>query len=149
MLYVNGLDWTERRMATQLPDVIAMLFADDIHRDPITKKCFVLGTYSSIAAPVFPWKQTALIVYLAFTGGKGTIPFRMRLVNANGTQPPIFESEMVIHFPDPAAVVEPGFYHPNVVFPQAGEYHFELLSDGQLLGERRLFLRFGSLNGRR
>jgi hypothetical protein len=63
MLEEHDNGWTERRMATQLPDVIAMLFADDVHRDPITKKCFVLGTYSSIAAPVFPWKQTALILH--------------------------------------------------------------------------------------
>lgn len=103
-------------MAIQLPDVIAMVFADDIHHDPTTKKRFILGTYSSIAAPVFPWRQTALIVYLAFTDGTGPVPLKIRLVDAKGAQPAIFESELVMHFPDPAAVLERSFVQTDVVF---------------------------------
>lgn len=136
-------------MATiRLPDVIALLFADDVHQDLATGKFSILGTYSSLTGSVFPWLQPALIVYLAFTEGSGTVPMKIRLVDVNEKRPVIFESDAVIHFSDPTATSEHAFFQSNVLFPEAGEYRLQLIASGQLIGERRLFLWLGSSNGR-
>ncbi|MBL8793468.1 MAG: hypothetical protein JNM56_06170 [Planctomycetia bacterium] len=117
-------------MATiQLPDVIALLFADDVHHDLATGKFSILGTYSSLAGSVFPWMQPALIVYLAFTDGSGTVPMKIRLVDADEIRPAIFESDAVIHFSDPTATSEHAFFQNNVLFPEAGEYRLQLIRE--------------------
>lgn len=136
-------------MATiHVPDVIALLFADDVHHDLATGKFSIMGTYSSITAPVFPWQQPALLVYMAFTDGRGKTPMTLRLVDASQSRPAIFESNAVMHFSDPAATSEHAFYQDNMLFPEAGEYRLQLLAGGQLLRERRLFLWLSSSNGR-
>jgi hypothetical protein len=136
-------------MATiRLPDVIALLFADDIYHDLANGKFSIMGTYSSIIAPVFPWRQPALLVYMAFTDGRGKIPMTLRLVDAGQSRPAIFESNAVMRFSDQAAASEHAFYQDNVVFPEAGEYLLQLLAAGQLLRERRLFVWRRSTNGR-
>jgi hypothetical protein len=132
----------------QPPDVLAMVLADDIHRDTDTGKFFILGTYATITAPAFPWTQPALIVYLAFTDGRGQTPLSIRLVDVEEARPPVFESNALLNFSDPLAVIEMAFYQPEVIFPQLGEYRLQLFGAGQFLRERRLFVLFAPTNGR-
>jgi len=124
----------------QAPDVLAMLFADDIHRETASGKFSILGTYDTVAAPSFPWTLPALIMYLALTDGRGQTPMTIRLVDVDELRPPIFESQATIDFSDPLSVVEMAFFETNVLFPGPGEYRVQLFAFGQFIRERRLLL---------
>src|SRR5262245_60050270 len=132
----------------QLPDVFSMLFAEDIHRDSYSRKFTLLGIYSTVGAPSFPWKQT-LLVYLAFSDGLGKWPLTIRLVEATEEQAPLFTRDREVYFPNPLTVVEIAFIEPEVVFPKAGEYRLQLFISGTLVRERRLSIAFAPMNGRR
>lgn len=132
----------------RLPDVLALILADDVHHDLATGKFSILGTYSALAAAVFPWLQPALLVYMAFTDGRGKIPMTLRLVDAGQSRPAIFESNAVMYFSDPVATSEHAFYQENVLFPEPGYYLLQLFAAGQLLRERRLLVWRSSSNGR-
>lgn len=45
------------------PVVQSMILADWIHRDAVTGKYFILGTYNRMASPIFPTPQSALHIY--------------------------------------------------------------------------------------
>jgi hypothetical protein len=132
----------------QIPDVLAMVVAEDVHRSNASGMFSILNTYSTIFAPTFPWTHKILIVYLAFTEGRGKVPMTMRLVDVNQIKPPIFEIDSVQYFSNPTYVVEKAFFQTDVVIPAAGEYRLQLLSSGEILRERRLYVVAGNMNGR-
>jgi hypothetical protein len=122
----------------QPPDVLAMVLADSILRDVVTGKFFIQGTYSVIVAHHFPHTHPSIVAYVAITSGHGQTPIRLRLVDAEDSRDPIFESDLVFNFADPLVVAEMVIGAPNVVFPDAGEHRLQLFGAGQLLLERRI-----------
>src|SRR5438093_5222055 len=87
--------------------VLAMILCDNIHRDPATGKFFILGTYSFLGvADQFPWTHPIILVYVALTDGRGPVPLRLRLIDVDEENPPIFETEETIDFDDPIETIE-------------------------------------------
>jgi len=131
-----------------LPDVLAMLFADDVHRDSVSGKYTVLGTYATLGVPFFPWTQDAVIVYLAFTDAEGKFSLRLRVIDAAQKAPPLIQQESILYLSQPRMVAERAFVLINLQFPEPGEYRVQLFSDGHLIRERSLKLMKASVNGR-
>jgi len=65
------------------PYVLAMLICDAIWKDPSTGKSFLLGTFSSIAATVFPVVHPVMGIYIVLTDGRGKVPIKLQLVSAD------------------------------------------------------------------
>jgi hypothetical protein len=86
-------------------------------------------------------------VYLAFTEAKGAFPLSVRLIDADETQPPLFERTEVVQFSNPRTVVELAFFEVDVHFPSPGEYLLQLLRNDVQFFERRLLLFRASPNG--
>jgi hypothetical protein len=128
----------EEKVEQQWPDVIAMVVADGVHQDPATGKFFILGTYSAIGALGFPCRHGPLIVYMTLTDGRGETPLKMCLVDVDEEREPVFEDETTVNFSDPTQVLEIVFMHPQVTFPEPGEYRLKLFGAGEFLRERRL-----------
>jgi hypothetical protein len=128
------------RVKQQWPDVVAMLVADVVHREPVTGKFTILGTYSVIGATGFPCTHPVLCVYLALTDGHGKTTMRVRLIDADEERAPVFESEVTVEFASPTDFIEQIFFSANVVFPEPGEYRLQLFGAGEFLRERRLFV---------
>ncbi len=124
----------------QWPDVLAMILADMVYRDRASGKFFVLGTYSTIAARVFPCNHPSIMVYLSLTDGRGETPLNLRLVDVDESRPPVFETESVVNFVDPTDVIEMVLVEHDVLLPQPGEYRLQLSGAGQFLRERRLWV---------
>ena len=129
-------------------DVLALLFAEDVHQDLATNRFSIIGSYSSIEAASFPWTEPVIIVYFAVTEGQGRVPLIFRLVDAAGQHAPVWTHALFVDFSNPRLVVEMAFYEIDVVFPEAGEYRLEMYAHGQLIRERRLYLWPVSPNGR-
>jgi hypothetical protein len=122
------------------PLALALVVCDAIWTDPWTGKRTIIGTFSTIQARHFPAKHPILSVYAAFTDGRGKVPIRLVLVDANEENEPLFSAEAEIEFDDPRVVVELALVSNNVTFPTPGEYRLQLYSGSHPLLERRILL---------
>jgi hypothetical protein len=124
----------------QPPDVLAMVIAKAVHRDVATNRCFIQETFHVLGSPTFPLAQPYLVVYVALTEGYGTTRLKLRLVDVDEIHPPLFELEAVVNFSDPLVIAEVVFAREEVIFPEPGEYRFQLSAAGEPLRERRLHI---------
>jgi hypothetical protein len=129
---------SDEKLGMPGPVVLAMVICDAIHQDPATKKCTLLGTFSTITARSFPVVHPALAVHLALTDGRGKTHIRLTLISSDDEQQVLFSQEGVIQFADPRVVAEINFGIRNLSIPHPGEYRVQVLGNGELLGERRL-----------
>jgi hypothetical protein len=115
-----------------------MVICDAIHQDPATKKCTLLGTFSTITARSFPVVHPGLAIHVALTEGRGHTRIRLTLVSSTDEQQVLFTQEGVIQFADPRVVAEINFGIRNLTIPGPGEYRFQIFGNDELLAERRL-----------
>jgi len=132
-----------------MPELLALLTADDVYQEPRTGKHTVFGTYNHLYAPSFPWTQRVFVVFLAFTDCQGKVSLALRLIDKEELRPPVLQNEIDLWFANPLKVVELPFYGTNLVFPEPGEYRLQIYAAGQLLGEKRLVVLRGSMNSKR
>lgn len=123
-----------------VPYPLAMMICDMIYADPGTGKISLLGCFSNVFAPRFPAKHPMLFVYAAITDGRGKTPLTLKLVDANEDREPIFQAENEVEFIDPRAIVDLTLGIQNLIFPEPGEYRFQLFAGSEFLIERRLLL---------
>jgi hypothetical protein len=122
------------------PYPLAMVVCDNIHRDPGTGKPFLLGCFSVIHAKEFPAIHPLLALYVSVTNGRGTVPFKVQLVDANEERDPIWVVEDEVEFADPRMVVDIYFLLCNLTFVEPGEYRFQLFASNEFLMERRVLV---------
>jgi hypothetical protein len=123
------------------PVLLAMVMADSVQRDPLTRKFSILGAFDTISAPSFPCRHSGVAVYLSLTGGRGLVPFVLKLVDVDETRPPVLALEDALRFADPMSWVESSFEFHGPVFPEPGDYRFQFFAAGEMLRELRLKLR--------
>ncbi len=126
--------------STTEPQYLGMVLCDNVLRDPDTGKYYLLGTSTHTFARSFPARYRRMCVYVALTGIHGSCPITIQAVRADseaGEDVQIGEAKGTIQAPDPLAVAEITLKINNLVFPRAGQYHFQLLAGSSLLGERR------------
>jgi hypothetical protein len=129
---------SDDKMGRPAPVVLAMVICDAIHQDPATRKCTLLGTFSTIRARQFPVRHPQLSVHIALTDGHGRTRIRLSLVGIEEGRPPLFNGEGAIDFTDPRTVAELNFTIGNLAFPTPGEYRLQVYGNDELLMERRL-----------
>jgi len=122
------------------PYPLAMVIADAIWRDPATGKRTILGCFSSIGAKEFPVVHPQLAVYVALTDGRGTVPFKIQMVDVDDEAEPIFQAEAEVEFGDPRMAVEMDFHFGGITLPHAGEFRIQLIASGEFLLERRIIV---------
>lgn len=132
------LGMSDERLGPPGPVILAMVICDAIHQDPATRKCTLLGTFSTISASKFPVVHPGLAVHVAMTEGRGKTRIRLSLVSSDEEQRVLFTQEGVIQFADPRVVAEINFGIRNLEFPRPGEYRVQIHANDELLGERRL-----------
>src|SRR6266404_418186 len=124
----------------QVPYALAMIIADQIYMDPATGKRSILGCFSAIQAHSFPAAYPIICVAVQLTDGRGKVPLRFRLVDAD-EEMTIFESDtMELDFVDPRAIIELGIFIHNATFATPGEYRLQLRANDEMVMERRLIL---------
>jgi hypothetical protein len=127
----------DEKLGQPPPLVQSMLLADWIHRDAVTGKYFILGTYNRMASPIFPTPQSALHIYLTIIEAHGVTVLRLRVVDVDDVYGPIHESAHPVDLPDPNRVYE-FTCNVGVVFPAPGDYRIQLFAGADMLRELRL-----------
>ncbi|MGW8257519.1 MAG: DUF6941 family protein, partial [Thermoguttaceae bacterium] len=110
------------------PIALAMVICDAIWIDPSTKKRTLLGVFSDIAAKNFPAVHPILAAHVSLTDGQGLIPIKMRLIDADEENTPLFEVEMELDFPDRRAILDMSAHMKDIAFPAPGEYRLQLFA---------------------
>lgn len=123
------------------PYALALVLCDAIHRDPVTGKYTLLGTFSTVTARAFPATHAAMSAYVALTDGGGAVQLALCIVPADGAAPPIAEVSFDVDFDDPRMTFEVVVNFPGVVFPSPGEYRVRLACSDEIVLERRLIAR--------
>jgi hypothetical protein len=125
------------------PKVLAMLLADRAHLDPATRKLSLFGILDGFAGPSLPVVVPRLVVHVALTEGRGTVPFTLRIIDADEADDPAHEFAGEITFPDPLHITSIVHDVQGLPFRRAGHYRVQLLVRGGVLFERRLEVRVG------
>ena len=73
--------------------------------------------------------------------GHGKTTTTIKLINAQKEDQVLFDQNGQVEFKDVRQTVTVAVNLHGVVFPEPGEYRFQLLADNQLLGERKVFCR--------
>jgi hypothetical protein len=126
----------------QAPAVCSLIIVDAVHRDAMTGKFSLLGTYSEIVAPSFPCMHPSITAYFTLRGGRGRTPIQLTLIDEH--EKTVLEHETVVCFPDPLTVAESVFRSDQVLFAEPGIYRLQLYGAGQLLQEHCLTVRLQS-----
>lgn len=123
------------------PIVLAMVVCDGLYIDSSTGKKSLMGMFSVINGVQFPATVPQMVLYVAMTNGHGKTPFTLRLIDANEERAALFEGAGIFDFVDPRMVLEFATAIGNIVFPEPGDYRFQMYAFGTLLLERRVLVR--------
>ena len=118
------------------PVLLAILVCDTVIDDRRTNKKSLIGLFNQITASEVPVQHPVLHLFVSLTNGHGVAEGEVRVVKSD-TEEAVTEMSGPIEFPDPMAVVELDFAIHDAVFPEEGEYRFQLSCNGSPIGERR------------
>lgn len=131
---------TDQKYGPPAPMVLAAIVCDAIHQDPSTKKCTLLGTFSTITVRQFPAIHRQLAIHIALTNGHGHCRIRLVIASPDENAQPLFNKEGTIEFRDPRMVAELNFGINNLRFEKPGEHRIQIYGNDELLMERRLYV---------
>lgn len=123
------------------PYATAVILCDAVHRDPVTGKNTLLGTFSTITSRRFPATHAAMCAYVVLTDGVGRSDLALRIDAADETSPPIAEAQFDVDFDDPRQTFEIVVRFADVGVSKPGEYRVVLSCGDEVLLERRLMAR--------
>jgi len=121
----------------QKPTCLALIICDLVHRDSLTGKHTLIGTFGHLAVKSVP-AEAEFSVYVCVTDALGDVPLSLRIMQTDSTGETLL-TQMTgqLHAENPLAIVELAI-RTKVRFPKAGLYHLELFSGDEVLATRRM-----------
>lgn len=119
-----------------VPTLVSLLICDQVIDDRLTKKKSAIGLFNTVLVPSLPTRIHQLAVMATLTEISGRTPLRLRLMRDEDNSV-LMQTQGHVDAPDPLTMVDLVFAMQGVPVAQAGQYAFELLSEGELLGRRR------------
>lgn len=121
------------------PICLALVLCDSVIEDFRTRNKSLINMFNGILSPAVPVRHDKMCAFAAFTGGRGQMPISLRLCYDKEYEHDMLRLGGAIQFPqdDPNAVVDLVFEIRGFVFPQFGNYTFELMCDEVPLMTRR------------
>ena len=123
------------------PILLSAIICDRVIFDKVSGRPSLIDIVQTINAPRYPARHWQLVFFCELTNGHGGTKTKIRLVDAQEEEKVIFEQEKTVQFKDVKQIVTLAINLQGIVFPEAGEYHFQLFTEGNLLGERRIICR--------
>jgi Family of unknown function (DUF6941) len=108
--------------------------------DKVSGMPSVIDIVQTIDAQRYPARHPQIVFFCELTNGHGTTETKIRLVDTQ-EEKVIFERAGTVRFEDVKQIVTLAVNLQGLVFPRPGEYRFQLLAGGSLLGERRILCR--------
>ncbi len=126
-------------MSSVPPILLSSVICDRVIFDKITGMPSLINIIQSINAPKYPIRNI-LVFFCELTNGHGLTQTTIRLIGSKEDKV-LFEQKGKVEFKDVQQIVTLAVNLQGVVFPEPGEYRFQLLTDNQLVGERRIVCR--------
>ena len=126
-------------MSSVPPILLSSVICDRVIFDKITGMPSLINIIQSINAPKYPIRNI-LVFFCELTNGHGPTQTTIRLIGSQEDKV-LFEQKGKVEFKDVQQIVTLAVNLQGVVFPEPGEYRFQLLTDNQLVGERRIICR--------
>ena len=86
-------------------------------------------------------RSEQLVFFCELTNGHGKTKTKVRLVDVANDEQVVFEKGGTVEFKDVKHVLSLAVALQGVVFPHPGEYRFQLFTENELLGERKIICR--------
>ena len=126
---------------TEVPPVLlSAIICERVIFDKITGMPSLINIIQNINAPNYPIRHW-LVFFCELTNGHGDTNTKVRIVDAEQDDRIIFEQSGTVQFADVKQTVTLAVNLQGIMFPEPGEYSFQLFSEENLLGERRISLR--------
>ena len=119
---------------------VALMICDQVITEAGTNKKSLIGVFNNISARQFPCRHSRLCIFVSITGGHGTAKTEVRCVDEQ-TGKSLFGAEGEVSFANPNHVVEAVFEFNNVMFPSPGLHCIEVLSNDELVLQRRFIVK--------
>jgi hypothetical protein len=123
-----------------IPTLVTLLLCDQVIDDKLSNKKSAIGIFNTILVGKLPTDIHQMVILASLTEIVGRIEVELRLVRDTDNVV-IFSGSGGIEAPDPLAVVDLLFAMPGLRIADPGQYAFEMLVAGQLLGRRRFQVR--------
>lgn len=118
------------------PILLSSIICDRVIIDRITGSATLINILQTISAVKYPVRYQMLIYFCELTNGHGPIDIGIKLV---GDQDKVlFSQNGKINFQDVKQIQTLTLNLGNIVFPEAGEYRFQVFAGETMLGERRI-----------
>lgn len=119
-----------------VPTLVSLLLCDQVIDDRITNKKSAIGLFNTIVVGGTPVRMQQISVMATLTEITQRTPLQLRLVrDADDTVLTAMQGH--VDAPNPLAMVDLVFTLQGLQIPTAGQFAFELLAAGDILGRRR------------
>jgi len=124
------------------PTLVSLLICDQVIDDRLSGKKSAIGLFNTVFVPSLPTRIQHLAVMATLTEISGRTPLRLRLMRDEDNTV-LMQTQGHVDAPDPLTMVDLVFAMQGIPIAQPGQYAFELLTEGELLGRRRFYVRIG------
>ncbi|MCK4342154.1 MAG: hypothetical protein KAY37_10590 [Phycisphaerae bacterium] len=126
----------DEHKAMAVPSLVSLLICDQVIDDKISNKKSAIGIFNTILVPKMPTLIHQMAILASLTEIVGRVELEIRLIRDTDNHV-LFSGKGAVEAPDPLAVVDLLFAMQGVRITEPGQYAFELLSGGEILGRRR------------
>jgi hypothetical protein len=129
------------KMTDIQPILLSAITCGRVLFDKVSGMPSVIDIVQTIDAQKYPARHPQIVFFCELTNGHGMTTTKVRLVDTQEDEKVIFEREGTVKFDDVKRIVTLAVNLQGIVFPHPGEYRFQLLASGALLGDRRIICR--------
>lgn len=123
------------------PLLLSAIICEQVIADIRSKLPSIINAFEILSAQKYPARHHRLAFFCQLTNGRGKTKITINLVDIEKEDEPIFQTTVSGNFTDIRQVVNLTFDIGGIVFPQPGEYRFQISVGTVLLGERRIICR--------
>lgn len=127
------------------PILLSAIICERVIFDRVSGMPSIINIMQAVNAPKYPVRFPQMVFFCELTNGHGRTQTRIRLVDDQTEEKVLFEQQGEVDFKDVKQVLSLALNLQGIVFPQPGEYRFQLFIGEDLLGERRIFCKQVSL----
>lgn len=117
------------------PSVKAILICDQVIHEFGTNKKSLIGIFEDIHFAKFPAQYPRIAIYVNLTDAHGQYVLEMRLLSDSGDEIGRGQTPKV-KIENPLATCEFALQIQNLVFPNAGQFEFQIFANGNFLASK-------------
>lgn len=119
-----------------VPTLVALMICDQVIDDRLTHKKSAIGLFNTVLVGSVPTQVQQIVVMASLTEISARSPIELRLVR-DADNDILFATRGFVEAPNPLATVDLIFTMHGIQLRTVGQYAFEVLSNGEILGRRR------------